>query len=944
MDTERWQRIESLFLECAELDSEARHRRLDDACAGDEALRADVERMLRADKVQDDEFREAVGQAAHDAAITAADRWSGRTLGSYRIERKLATGGMGSIFLARRSDEAFDRQVAIKLLSSALTSEEGRHRFFIERQILANLSHPCIAQLLDGGTTDDGVPYLVMEYVDGEPIDAYCDRQGLSIRDRLELVCRVCDAVQYAHRNLIVHRDLKPDNILVTGDGMPKLLDFGIAKLLDATSSGVPELMTVADVRLLTPMHASPEQVRGELVSTASDVYSLGVLLHQLLSGRSPYAGRTTTLAEIQHAICETDPTPPSVAVRMPVDDAREGRPGGPAGAPLRLSRQLAGDLDTIVLKAMRKEPERRYESVADLAEDIRRHLESRPIMARPASLRYRTKKFFMRRTKSVAVGLIIAVVFAGLVVYHVNRLSTERDLQAQQRETAEQVSEFMVGMFEDANPKSGSGDVLARDVMAQGTERVRKLKASEPLVAASLLISMGRAYGGLAEYAKAADLLGEALEIRRALLSADHPGIGEALHYLGDAHADRGEYESARGLLEDALAIREAALGQDALETGRTLYRLGFVNMRLNDYPAMKTAIERAVTIHEQHLGPEAAETGPVVGLLGTYHWLTGDVPLARQLMQRSLTIREAAFGPDDIRIVGEVHNLGLISWQLGDYTAALEIYERELAIRETNLGMEHPDLGYALFGLAVTSRELGRYKDSIGYYRRTMALQEAALGPDSHYLAMTLGGYGFTLLEIGAYARARDAFEQSLAIFEHAFGPDHIDLRAPLAGLAKVAIKEGRNADARRYLERSLSIVEATLESDHADVLRTRISIGELCLAENDHDSAREFFSDALAVLERTLGTDHPYAAPALVGMADLEAAVGHYSDADNYFARALAIYNAQGSTENRMEVATTLERYADMLDRANRTDEARRQRDRAEQIYEFLAAIEI
>lgn len=944
MDKRRWKRIEALFLECMNLDSDARDRRLKDACGNDEELRAAVERMLQADTSKDDKLRVAVGNAAQRAAAMAADRWSGRTLGTYRIERKLATGGMGSVFLARRSDEAFERQVAIKLLSSALTSEEGHRRFFIERQILANLSHPYIAQLLDGGTTDDGVPYLVMEYVDGEPIDSFCGAKRLPVRDRLELVCRVCDAVQYAHRNLIVHRDLKPHNILVTGDGTPKLLDFGIAKLLDATLSGAPELMTVAEVRLLTPMHASPEQVRGEPVSTASDVYSLGVLLHQLLSGRSPYADRTTTLAEVEHAICEADPIPPSVAVRMLDDDDRDRRPSGPEGSLLQLSRRLEGDLDTIVLKAMRKEPERRYASVAEFAEDIRRHLEDHPITARPASLRYRARKLFMRRTKLVASGVIISVAFAGLVVYHINRLSTERDLQAQQRQTAEQVSEFMVGMFEDANPKSGGGDVLARDVMARGIESVGKLKASEPLVAASLMISMGRAYGGLAEYEEAAETMGEALAIRQANLSAGHPDIGEALHHLGDAKANQGEYESARRLLEEALAIREATLGADALETGRTLYRLAFVKMRLNDYPAMKTAIERAVAIHEREFGMDAPETGPVVSLLGTYYWLTGDVATARKLMQRSLAIREAAFGPNDIRIVGEVHNLGLISWQLGDYQAALDIYERELAIRQANLGMEHPDLGYALFGLAVTSRELGLYEDSIAYYRRTMALQEAGLGSDSHYLAMTLGGYGFTLLEIGAYRGANDAFGKSLAIFENAFGSDHIDLRAPLAGLAKVAIKEGRYADARHHLERSSRIVGATLEPDHADVQRTKISIGELYLAENDHDSAREHFSSALAVLDRTLGPEHPYAVPALAGMGELETMERHYADAEKYFNHVLSIHKAQGSTDNRMDVAITLEKYADMLDLANRADEAQRQREKAEQIYEFLAAVEI
>jgi len=411
----------------------------------------------------DARLRAAIGAAAGELADSGAAHWQGRELGAYRIESRISAGGMGVVYRACRSDEQFERLVAIKVMHGPLASDEARRRFFAERQILADLNHPNVAQLLDGGTTSEGVPYLVMEYIDGKPIDEYCRDGSLSLAQKLRLFIDVCSAVQYAHQHLIVHRDIKASNILVTTDGVPKLLDFGIAKLLDGgDKQRVAADLTLADARLLTPRNASPEQVRGAAITTASDIYSLGVLLYELLASRPPYTIQGTTSLELERAICETEPAPPS-----------------------RHDPQLAGDLDTIILMALRKDPARRYSTARQLAEDIERHLAHRPVTARPESWSYRAGKFLRRNAWATAATALVLVTVASLVTFYTLQLKREREQLARERATAEEVSAFLVGLFEEANPAHSRPDVSARQVLEDGVVRIDELQSRQPLVAA---------------------------------------------------------------------------------------------------------------------------------------------------------------------------------------------------------------------------------------------------------------------------------------------------------------------------------------------------------------------------------------------------------------------------------------------------------------------------
>ncbi|HEU4531942.1 MAG TPA: tetratricopeptide repeat protein, partial [Steroidobacteraceae bacterium] len=891
MTPERWQRVESVFRQAIHAAESERSALLDAECQGDTDLRIYVEEMLAADVTSDRRLRDAIGATAEAVACSAATSWNGRMLGAYRIEGRIAAGGMGVVFRARRSDAQFEREVAIKLLSSPLASDDARRRFRAERQILANLNHPNIAQLLDGGTTEEGTPYLVMEYVDGLPIDAYCDQARLGINERLALFAQVCAAVQYAHQHLVVHRDLKPSNILVTADGTPKLLDFGIAKLLASGAGGNGEAVsdqTIGDARYLTPRHASPEQVRGASITTATDIYSLGVLLYELLCGRFPYVVTSTAPLELERAICDSEPMEPSAALRAASDVDEIARRRGTA--PEVLARKVAGELDNIVLKAMRKEPQRRYATASELADDIRNHLEYRPVLARPDTWRYRTRKFLQRHALAASLSVAAVALIAGVITFYTARLAAERDRLALERATSEEVSAFMVGLFENANPNRTEPNVTARQVLDEGAAGIERLRKEQPLVASRLMISMSRAYSGLGSYERAHELLQGALEIRTRLRGPESLPTAEAMHYLGAVQGEMREYKTALETLREALRIRELRAGVDSLAAGETLSRMSQVYMRLGDYGAARDVLLRALPIYEAEHGADSPITAEVLTMLGSYHIYVDEHDRARELLQRALSIREQAFGADDIRVVANVHNLGRLEWQAGRFGDGLVHYRRALAIKEKHLGPLHPDVGLTLYGLATSSQHNGELREARAYYDRAVALQEQVLGPDDYYLAMSLSGRGFLLLEIGDLAGAKASLTRSLAIAEKKWGPFHPDLRAPLAGLAKTEVALGNFDLAAVHLDRALKIVEAQFPPEHVDVLRTLSTIATMHRIAGRHALARGEFEEVLARFERSVGTKHPFATEALFGMGETLKHAGELERAEGFYLAAL------------------------------------------------------
>jgi hypothetical protein len=482
LDPLRWKRIQDIFYEASELEPSVRAAYLDQTCAGDEPLRAEVDGFLRSlENGVDDRLAHAIGAEAASLLDPDANPGEGRMVGAYRLVRKIGQGGMGAVYLAERADRQFDRQVAIKLAPADMAGSAGRLlRFRMERQILANLDHPNIASMLDGGITEDGLPFLVMEYVEGRPIDEYCGANALSIRERIALFVTVCAAVRYAHHNLVIHRDIKPSNILVTEAGVPKLLDFGIAKLMAPGAAG----LTLPAERLMTLEYAAPEQMLGLPVTTATDVYALGIVLWELLTSRRLF----------EHARASAEPPPPSSIAEAP------------AGA-----REIRGDLDNIVSMALRKEPAARYGSVEQLEDDLRRYLEGFPVFASRGSGTYKALKFVRRHGAAVAAAAAAVVMLVGFAIAMsalAARASRERDAAREQRARAEQISQFLTSLFASSDPFHVSANAItAKDLLDHGARRIASDLAGQPRVQASLLETMAVAYQHLGLHAEAEDL-----------------------------------------------------------------------------------------------------------------------------------------------------------------------------------------------------------------------------------------------------------------------------------------------------------------------------------------------------------------------------------------------------------------------------------------------------
>jgi serine/threonine protein kinase len=624
MTPERWSQVEATFEAVVDRPSVERSELLARLCGGDEELLHEVEGLLAADAEARGFLEPPPLPEVHSADLPAPPV---TRVGPYRVLEKVGEGGMSSVFAAVREDEAYEKKVAVKFFRPELESPVLVQRFRVERQILANLDHPYIARLLDGGSTPGEVPYLIMEYVEGRPIDEYCDARKLGVEARLELVRKVCSAVQYAHANLVVHRDVKPSNILVRSDGEPKLLDFGIAKLLSPTVAPTRTEATRQGAYVMTPEYASPEQARGEAVTTAADVYSLGILLYRVLTGALPYDVENRPLPEILRVVCEEEPVRPSVRAATLTPEAAAAR----GVTPRALARRLRGDLDTIVLKALRKEPERRYGSVEQLSEDLRRHLAGLPVAARPDTLGYRSAKFVRRNRLGVAMAMLAALAAAAFVATLVVQAVRLRHALAR----AEAVTRFLKETLGSANPYGGIGrDVTLVEVLRGSVGKIDTSLGGEPETSATVRETLGVTFRDLARYGEAQPLLEQALATRRRILGPDHPAVAESLMDLGELLSQTSGLKRAEELLREAVAVERRAFGNESLEAADALSGLGGVLRKQGDYGQAETVLREALAIRQRRLPGDDAKVAQSLRTLGAVLHDRGDYKAAEPLL----------------------------------------------------------------------------------------------------------------------------------------------------------------------------------------------------------------------------------------------------------------------------------------------------------------------
>jgi serine/threonine-protein kinase len=788
-------RIDAVFDALLDLPPGEQLAYLERTAAGDPELRSEVLQLLQAHRLSRGILDAPV--ADWGAELLRPDEPPGpppERIGPWRVVRALGRGGMGVVFLAERDDGLYEQRAAVKVIRHG--APEMVRRFVDERRILARLEHPGIARLIEGGLTPGGQPYFAMELVEGAHLDQYCRDHGLSLDRRLELVTDVCEAVSYAHQHLVIHRDLKPSNILVTPAGRVKLLDFGIAKLLteEAETS-----RTRTQYAMLTPDFAAPEQVRGEAISTATDVYALGVLLYLLLTDDYPYHLPGKSLVEVTRVICEQQPAKPSTR--------------GPAGS----RRRIEGDLDLIVLTALRKDPRRRYQSPAALAEDLRRFREQRPILARPDSPAYRLGKFARRHRGVVLTGASLVLLLAGGAA----RERVLRHRAETEARKAMEVGDYVVGVFDVADPyaaeRQNGADVTARALLEQGSRRLDSTLAGQPEVQAELRSVFGRAYTNLGLFDQATRLLRQALAEHRRLHGEPDLTVARDMDRLGYALVQQDKYEEAEPLLRGALTQRRRLLGSPDSLTAETLDHLGTLYQRRNDYAPAESLFREALIIRRRLLGDSAVAVGE------------------------------------------SLNNLGVLLFQRDAYDEAERAYREALAINIRQLGENHPRSAETLQNLAQTQERRGRYAEAESLYRRALAAKRKTLGNAHPSVTINLNNLGEMLIQQGRLDEAEALIREALALDRQIFGESHSFVAASLGNLGTVLKQKGRFAEAERYYLESLRINRALFGAEHRAVALDLNSLGNIRRLQGDLSGAVAYFREALGQARRLLGEDH-------------------------------------------------------------------------------------
>jgi serine/threonine-protein kinase len=898
-DSARWKLLQKLFEEALEQPPETRSAFLQAKCGRDAALRREVEALLAADAAPDP-IENAVAQAA-ESFIAGAENESiaGRRIGAYRIVRELGRGGMGRVFLAERDDHQYAGQVAVKMLAGGGLGHGLEDRFRTECQVLADLRHPGIAGLLDAGTTADGDSYLVMEYVDGEPIDVFCDRRRMTVDQRLALFQRLCDAVQHAHRNLVVHRDIKPNNVVVTAEGEPKLLDFGIAKLLDLDRARALDLHRTSDVtRMLTPTTASPEQLRGEAVTTTTDVYALGHLLYRLLTGRTPYPAAATDRFALPQAILNDEPLRPSLAVQrdagsQPDSSSREQIAAQRGTTPERLARRLVGDLDTIVLKALRKEPERRYATPTQLAEDVERHLAHRPVQARGESVGYVTRRFLRRHRGPVAASSVALLLVIALVGFYTARLAIERDRARVEALRAEEVASFLTQLFEVATPDESRGArITAREVLDRGAERIGTQLRGEPAVQAALMRVIGSAYGKLGLYEPATTMLERALATRDSLNGPPDAVLGDALHELGAVLLVQARYTEASSALQRALAVRRSARGPIHGDVVSTLRTLAILELELADYDAAARYLDEAEAVLGALDPPDSLRLAEVLLTRGDLFQQLGDYDRAIAVQLQAIEVRTRAFGFDHPGTLVAQDNLADTLNDAGRTGEAEAVLRDTLKIRRRVLPPGHADIAYALTNLSAALKMQGRPEEAEPLQAEALDLFRAAHGADHPAIATALNNLANLRHDLRDLQGAFTLHQESLAMNQRLYGDDHPSLADSYNNLAALQLDREEYEGALLMYRRTLELDRRSLGENHPYVGHDLTSIGVTLGLLDRLEEAEQTLRNALAQSRRTVGDEHPQVANAMRELGIVLQRQARYDEAESLLAAALPL----------------------------------------------------
>lgn len=865
-----------VFEALLDLDASQHESFIDEHCT-DPALRKRVQTLLRADARAQGLLEKGADEHLAELSINDAPAQADpEQIGPYRIVGRLGEGGMATVYHAERSDQDFEQTVALKLISPMRQSEHWHQRFVQERQILASLHHPNIALLFDGGIAESGQPYFAMEYVGGAPITEYCDSERLDVRSRLGMLLAVCDAVSYAHSNLIVHRDLKPSNILVDENGQPKLLDFGIAKILSDENTS----RTQTSMRALTPDYAAPEQFVGGPVTTAADVYALGGLLFELLVGRRPFARVSGSALDIEREVRSRGA--PSFA-RLAADFNEQERntiASARNASWRRLRRAIEGDLENIALKALRQEPERRYASVEALAADLRRYLEGLPVEARADTVGYRLRKFASRHPIGVPLGLVAItalMVTSGLALHQAQQAETAAALARLEAAKANETRDFVTSLFEFAGPDKSLGEQLtARQLLDLGSARIDEQLATQPELHAEMSLLLANTYGQLGLYETALPLANQSADLFASV--NENAKQFDATLALARLYRQTGDFAASATFLERAEALLDSSSGA---ARSTLLVERGELGREQAQFDSARAAFEEALVLDRERNAP-AQDIARDLYRLGTLEFSSGDNNLGLDLLRQAAAQLEAGNADYTTQYASIQHDIGVMLIQRGELAEARNVLEGVRESRMRLLGGEHPDVAVTLKELAGISRQEGHSDEAERLYLEALAINEAMLGNEHPETANNLN---------------------SLAVFYRGLGND---------------------AKALEFAQRALVGASKVYGAKHPTVGLMTVNVGSMQRMLGQLDAALGTTSDGLSILVGVLGEEHHLSGVAYNALAGVQHDRGNTADAEANYRRALAIF-ATTAGPNHPHNVSILNGLGTLLLETDRLDEA-------------------
>jgi serine/threonine-protein kinase len=834
MDSARWQRIQALFHRAADLPADEQRALLDAECAGDRELADQVEALLAEDARGTSLLDRGIAQVASDL-LEQSERepLPPGSFGPYRLTRLLGEGGMGVVYQAERSD--LGSRAAIKVLRDAWLSPARRERFTSEQRTLAQLHHASIAQLYDADVLPDGTPWFAMEYVEGVPLTEYARTRAKTVPARLRLFRAVCEAVQYAHSLAVIHRDLKPSNVLVTGDGTVKLLDFGIAKHLDAGAA--PADQTRTGLRLMTPAYAAPEQIRGERVGVHTDVYSLGVMLYELLAGRLPFDLSSRTPGEAEAVILQQEPEKPSVAAQA---TAATAGPGSRSDAPTR--REWA-DLDVLCLTAMHKDPARRYRTVDALIRDTDHFLANQPLLARPDTLGYRVGKFVGRNRGPVAAAALVSTLVVGLVVFYTVRLTIARNAAIAEAARTQRVLAFTLNLFEGGDKEAGPADSLrVLTLVDRGLQEARSL-GSDPAVQAELYVTLGGIYQKLGNLARADTLLGAALETRRRIFGNGSAEVTGSLVALGLLRVDQANFPDGERLIREALDQGRAKLPPGHPALARATFALGLVLQERGKYAEAIPVSEEAVRYYSAPSGAATAELSASLGQLADDHFYLGQLDASDSVNRIVLAMNRQLYGERHPRVADILINLGAAEQDRGHYAEAERFDRQSLDIIRGFYGEEHYQTADALTKVARALVFQNKFEEGVPMLRRALAIRERVFGPVHPMVASTLNELGNTAMRQDHPAEAEPHFRRMLDIYRAVYGEKHYLIGIAESNLAGSYLAQKQFPQAETLFRQAIAMFTETQSATHTNTGIARIKLGRVLLRQRRYaDAAAE------------------------------------------------------------------------------------------------------